>query len=161
MMKIALDIGCGSAPGNPFKADIVYGIDINEDTEKNVIGVDLILDPIPFGDNFFDFIVASHILEHIPRIIYNPIRRQPFIELMNEIWRILKHDGIFASITPAFPHPESFQDPTHVNFITEKTFTDYFLKPNGYGFVGSFELVQQAWQGYNLTTILKKSSPLI
>jgi hypothetical protein len=37
----SLDLGCGSFPRNPFGADIVYGVDIRKDLNKNVIEVDL------------------------------------------------------------------------------------------------------------------------
>ena len=70
---------------------------------------------------------------------------------MNEIYRVLKPGGIFLHVTPAFPSPEAFQDPTHVNIITENTFPCYFCNPNpdaknlGYGFTGDFELIDQRW----------------
>ena len=51
--------------------------------------------------------------------------------------------------TPAFPSKEVFQDPTHVNIITEDTLPLYFCEPcnwaKGYGFNGSFELIEQRW----------------
>ena len=156
MKTITIDLGCGGSPGNPFHADIVYGLDLEPDIEKNILGADLTIDPIPFGENFFDFITASHLLEHIPRVIYMPTRRNPFVEVMNEIWRTLKPGGKFLSATPAIPHLEVFQDPTHVNYITEKTFSEYCLAPNAYGFYGRFELEQQNWSGYNLFTLLRK-----
>ena len=72
----------------------------------------------------------------------------PFIELMNEIWRVLAPDGRLYAVTPAWPHAEAFVDPTHVNVITEGT-VDYFVgtAPLGriYGFRGHFELLRQDW----------------
>jgi hypothetical protein len=71
---------------------------------------------------------------------------------MNEAFRILRPQGMLFLITPAFPSPAAFQDPTHVNFITVETI-NYFLGPNapadklGYGFEGSFALVAQFWMG--------------
>ena len=70
---------------------------------------------------------------------------------MNEIHRILKPGGLFLHVTPAYPSKEVFQDPTHVNFITEDTFPNYFCSPNnwasdlGYGFKGEFDLINQKW----------------
>jgi SAM-dependent methyltransferase len=66
---------------------------------------------------------------------------------MNEVWRVLKPDGIFLAHTPHYEHIEAFSDPTHVNFITRKTI-DYFTihaEPLGriYGFTGTFELLNQ------------------
>ena len=50
----------------------------------------VVLTGMPFPDQFFDFVTAHDFLEHIPRLIYSPARRLPFVELMNEIWRVLK-----------------------------------------------------------------------
>jgi SAM-dependent methyltransferase len=90
-------------------------------------------------------------IEHIPRVAYVPQRRNCFIELMNEIYRVLKPDGLFLSFTPAFPRAEAFRDPTHVNIITEETFGLYFDNKNrwaaAYGFCGAFEITQQEWRG--------------
>jgi SAM-dependent methyltransferase len=95
-------------------------------------------------------------LEHIPRweralgqdaeerIVF------PFINLMNEIFRALKPGGLFYAVTPAFPSPAAFQDPTHINFITAET-KNYFTgsypiaKILGYGFEGSFNVVAHVW----------------
>jgi SAM-dependent methyltransferase len=156
MNTTSLDIGCGENPRNLFGASLVFGIDIKSFPENNVIGVDLALEKIPFGEDFFDFVVAFHILEHIPRVIYVPTRRQPFIEVMNEIWRVLKPGGKLLSVTSAFPNPQAFQDPTHVNFITDKTFSEYFCEPNGSGFSGRFEIEKQGWHDYSLATLMKK-----
>lgn len=160
MQTKSLDLGCGAKPKNIFNADLVYGIDVRNDLELNVVKADLVIDKIPFEDNFFDFVTAHDFLEHIPRLIYTPTRRNSFIELMNEIWRVLKPDGKFFSFTPAFPHAAAFWDPTHVNFITEQTFPLYFDDTNmwarGYGFSGTFAIESQTWQGPHLISILVK-----
>jgi SAM-dependent methyltransferase len=162
MQTKSLDLGCGSKPKNIFNADLVYGIDVRDDLELNVVKADLVVDKIPFEDNFFDFVTAHDFLEHIPRLIYTPTRRNSFIELMNEIWRVLKPNGKFFSFTPAFPHAAAFWDPTHVNFITEQTFPLYFDDTNmwarGYGFTGTFSIESQTWQGPHLISILVKKS---
>lgn len=155
-----LDIGCGVVPSNPFKAKNVFGIDIRENSEKNVISADLILEQIPFPDNTFDYITAHDFLEHIPRIVYAPNLRFSFVEIMNEIWRTLKPNGIFLSRTPIYPFSAAFRDPTHVNMITHETFTHYFSHDNRmaamYGFRGSFLILDQAIRPPYLLSILKK-----
>ena len=156
MATVALDLGWGDTVGNMFGADVVFGLDLNENKEKNIVKADLTLEPIPFSSEFFDYVQASHILEHIPRIAFLPERRNPFIDVMNEIWRVLKYGGVFISVTPAYPHAAAFRDPTHVNFITDETFTMYFLQPNAYGFSGAFELIRQNWHEYSLITIMRK-----
>ena len=150
---LSLDLGCGSNPRNPFQATKSFGVDIRGDLERNISQADLSTDPIPFEDNKFDFCTAFDFIEHIPRISYPQGKsRLAFLELTNEIHRALKPGGLFLHSTPTFPSKEAFQDPTHVNFITEDTMPNYFYEPNnfaknlGYGFNGNFELIEQRWE---------------
>ena len=157
----SLDLGCGKNPKNPFNADILYGIDVRDDVDQNVKKADLVIEPIPFENDYFDFVTAFDVIEHIPRIIYAPFRIYPFINLMNEIHRVLKTGGKFLSHTPAYPYSEAFRDPTHVNIITNETFPLYFDDQNKlgsmYGFNGSFQIETQYWNGPHLISILIKS----
>lgn len=161
-VKKALDIGCGPKPKNKYEADEVFGIDIRA-LGGNIIAADLVTDPIPFTDNCFDYVTAFDFIEHVPRLIYCPHKRLPFIELMNEIYRVLKPGGTFFSFTPAFPAPAAFQDPTHVNIITEKTFPNYFDDNRRlgamYGFCGYFQVQPQNWHGQHLETTMIKVPP--
>ncbi|MFA6014052.1 MAG: class I SAM-dependent methyltransferase [Gallionellaceae bacterium] len=156
----SLDIGCGATPKNFFGADLVYGIDVRDDLENHIKRADLVIEPIPYEDDFFEYVTAHDFLEHIPRLLYAPDRRYPFVELMNEIYRVLKMGGIFLSFTPAYPHGEAFRDPTHVNIISEQTFFAYFDDVNRwasmYGFKGSFKIVSQEWRGPHLLTLMRK-----
>jgi hypothetical protein len=83
MTLISLDLGCGPRPENHFKADIAYGIDVRDDVDSNVVKADLVIEKIPFDNDYFDFVTARDFIEHIPRLIYAPQRRYPFVELMN------------------------------------------------------------------------------
>jgi SAM-dependent methyltransferase len=158
----ALDIGCGSMPKNPFRAEHVFGLDLTENDAKNVRRADLTIEPIPFADDSFDYITAFDFIEHIPRVIYAPTRRFPFVELMNEIWRTLKPGGIFLSFTPMFPHSPAFRDPTHVNILSHETFPQYFDNRSRlakvYGFSGFFEILGQATAGPHLISLLRKTT---
>jgi len=156
-----VDLGCGTSPRNPFNADILQGVDIRESPENNIIAADLCSGRIPFPDNYFDFITAFDFIEHIPRVTYvDGKTRFHFVELMSEIYRVLKSGGIFFSHTPAYPSKQAFQDPTHVNIITEDTFPCYFCgdSPSAsmYGFEGSFDLIAQEWSFCWLLTLMKK-----
>jgi SAM-dependent methyltransferase len=158
-----LDLGCGNKPRNPFNADILQGVDIKDSQEENVIAADLCLGRIPYPDNYCDFITAFDFIEHIPRVTYVDGRsRFPFVELMSEIYRVLKVGGIFFSHTPAYPSKEAFQDPTHVNIITEDTFLGYFCGDSPYastyGFEGSYDLIAQEWNHCWLLTLMKKTA---
>ena len=160
MQTTSLDLGCGPKPKNFFNANIVYGIDVREDLELNIIKADLAIENIPFPDSFFEYVTAHDFIEHIPRILYLPQRKAPFVDLMSEIWRVLKTGGQFLSFTPAFPQAAAFWDPTHVNIITEQTFPLYFDNENiwakPYGFKGSFKILNQQWNGPHLISILEK-----
>ena len=155
----SLDLGCGKKIRNPFLAEKLYGIDLIDDVAKNIVTADLNIEKIPFPDSFFEYCTAFDFIEHVPRIIYCPDRRLPFVELMNEIHRVLKPGGVFLSLTPAYPTNEAFQDPTHVNFITSDTFLYYFcneyLWAKMYGFTGNFKLLAQKNEGGKLKTYLR------
>lgn len=165
MTTKSLDLGCGPKPKNPYNATEVYGIDVRDDADAQVVRADLVVEPIPFPDNSFDFVTAHDFLEHIPRLIYAPHRRNAFVEVMNEIHRVLKPNGILMSFTPAFPHGPTFRDPTHVNFITEETFPLYFDNTHrwasSYGFKGAFDVLSQEWRGVHLLSQLRKTVPVV
>lgn len=152
MTTIHLDIGCGTRPRNPYNRAVLWGLDINEKaaSEDNQIKLcNVSLETIPFEDNFFDSVSAYDFLEHLPRtLINNGQTRFPFVELMNEIWRVLKPHGLLYAVTPAYPRQEAFVDPTHTNFITEKTH-EFFTSPHYlarmYGFEGHFIARRTHW----------------
>jgi len=165
MTTRTLDIGCGKVPKNPFSMDEVYGIDIREDIDAKIFRADLAVEPIPFAGEFFDGVSAFDFIEHVPRVIYMPHRRFCFVELMNEIFRVLKTGGKFLSFTPAFPASAAWRDPTHVNIITEETFPLYFDDQNRiasmYGFNGYFQITGQQWHEnkIHLITEMVKVTP--
>jgi SAM-dependent methyltransferase len=151
---VHVDLGSGNVPRNPFGASKVIGTDFHSDFVSpsgfSFVQVDL-TKKLPFEDSTLDSVSAYDVLEHIPRweridgkILF------PFIDLMSEIHRCLKPGGTFLAVTPAFPSPAAFQDPTHVNIISTVT-VKYFTNPSPwagnleYGFIGNFDLVCQTW----------------
>ena len=149
-----LDLGCGKFPRNPYRRSELHGIDIRalspQDEGFEYRRANLALEPIPYPDGHFMSVSAYDFIEHVPRMLAggDDGTRLPFIELMNEIWRVLAAGGRLYAVTPAWPHAEAFADPTHVNILTEGT-VDYFVgaAPLGriYGFHGRFELLRQDW----------------
>ena len=152
-MSIHLDLGCGPLPRNPYGRSKLCGIDIRDDLQLDpaveIRAANLRCEPIPYLDGHFDSLSAYDFLEHVPGVNLDHARKTthfPFVELMNEFWRVLKPDGLFYAVTPAYPHPNAFVDPTHVNYMTRRS-SRYFLGPEPlgrmYGFKGSFGLVRQ------------------
>jgi SAM-dependent methyltransferase len=163
VVACTLDLGSGPKPRNPFGANSAFGVDIRSfDANPNVKKCALGIDCIPFADNFFDAITAYDVLEHIPRVVNSGDTIVfPFVETMNEAWRVLRVGGIFYSETPCFPMKEAFQDPTHVNIMTEDTLGLYFSDKAWariYGFVGSFSLIAEGWHGSHYCCLLQKVS---
>jgi len=153
--NVHLDMGCGASPRNPFNASKVIGVDVLSSTFFQDIQVDeyfqvSIGSPLPFQNDSLDSISGFDFLEHLNRFLVDG--QNDFIFFMNEAHRVLVTGGHLLLVTPAYPSPAAFQDPTHINFITEKT-VDYFLgvappaAKLGYGFQGSFSLVTQTWVG--------------
>ncbi len=105
------NIGCGYL--NREKGEV--GIDNNIACRPDICAD---IQDLPFKDESFDSISATHVLEHIQKIV----------QVMNEIWRVLKFGGKFIIRVPLFPTIGSVSDPTHVRFFIPATF-DYFIQP--------------------------------
>lgn len=145
-------MGCAGFARNPFRADEVFGADLSDNVPRNLSTSHYFkVCPrveIPVEDGFFNSISAFDFIEHLNRSDGYP---NSFIVFLNEASRVLSTGGIFLGVTPAFPSPLSFQDPTHINFITEGT-VQYFIKNDStenleYGIDCDFELIQQFWTG--------------
>lgn len=88
---------------------------------------------LPFDDESVGEVRCWHVLEHLPR--------EQLITAMNEMWRVLKVDGVLDIEVPVFPHWPAMADPTHISFYVPQTF-DYFIrcdKPHEHGGEGCFE----------------------
>ena len=158
-MTISVDFGGGLHPRNPYKAENLIVID-GFLKKEGVINCMIGFEDVPLDDSSVDYVTAFDFIEHVPRAIWKDGKLiNPFINTMSEAWRILKPGGIFYSSTPFFPHPEAYQDPTHVNIITGNTWA-YFAGVHLdlgqlYGFKGEFELVSQNARGPHLEWTFK------
>ena len=114
-MEKKLNLGCGS--------DIIKDW-INLDI-ADIDGVDIIHDieqlPLPFDDNYFDFILCKDVLEHTE-----------YIPILKDIHRILKPNGIVKIQIPHFTAANNFIDPTHKKMFSYQTF-DYFVSSTKLG----------------------------
>jgi ubiquinone/menaquinone biosynthesis C-methylase UbiE len=83
-----------------------YGQEYVRDVEKG----------LPFDDNSVDNIFAQHLLEHIVDLQF----------VMEEIWRVLKPNGILEVVVPHQDSPSALKDPTHIRLFNEYSF-DYWV----------------------------------
>jgi ubiquinone/menaquinone biosynthesis C-methylase UbiE len=103
-----LNVGCGTTF---YPAKNVINLD-----KFNVPGVNVVFDlsktPLPFKDEEFDFVIANHILEHVPN----------WWECFKELARVVKYDGQIEVWGPG--HGESqlgYRD--HINIINHCSFS--------------------------------------
>ena len=175
---ISVDLGCGNnkQPRNPPVGMEVVGIDIMPPPVSAADYVcNLGFERIPLPDDFADQVTAFHFIEHVPFCAWftkddeahSKFRVKPMIYLFNEIWRILKHGGIFHIEVPLYPSVPAFQDPTHVSFWTTETFNyfsgDYYGFHELYEHTSRFEKksiqVRDAWLGIIDLQAIKNLSP--
>jgi len=117
-----LNLGSGLKPIDGY-VNIDNRKEVNPDLACDVI------DGLPYADNSVDSVRAYDFLEHIP------IGKT--IDVIDEIWRVLKPGGIFASLTPDAEFGQgAFQDPTHQSFWVENSWL-YFSEPNSRALYGT------------------------
>ncbi|MBN2578643.1 MAG: class I SAM-dependent methyltransferase [Pirellulales bacterium] len=156
---VVLDLGCG------FRKQGNVGIDIQaEGTHADLICA-LGFEAIPLDDESVDKVICVDFLEHVPKSIYAESRQRmiyPVIELMNEIWRVLKPGGVFVSKTPCYPAVEVHRDPTHLSVWTLESM-DYFCGKypitSFYGIKTRFELLENRLEDFYLLARLRKPQP--
>jgi len=98
----------------PGRADIVHDLDKF---------------PYPFKKDTFDYILASHVIEHLNNII----------KVMKELWRISKPDAIIEIKVPYYKSFNAFRDITHKHQFTWDSFST---------FVGKLSLREKKEVGY-------------
>lgn len=80
---------------------------------------DIEKEPLPYPDNSVDEIACYETLEHIDNLIF----------VMNEMWRVLKPNGILKGKVPRENGRGALADPTHKRVFIKDTF-DYFTGVN-------------------------------
>jgi SAM-dependent methyltransferase len=118
-MKRELLIGCG--PSRIKKVGLeevatdwsnLTTLDMDPYCEPDVVH-DLNIFPYPFSDNTFNEIHAYEVLEHLGSLGDYKF----FFKQFEEIWRILKPDGVFIGMVPGPKSPWIFGDPGHTRII--------------------------------------------
>jgi predicted SAM-dependent methyltransferase len=115
-----LDIGCGHHKDNGW-----VGIDIQALPDVDIVH-DLNLHPWPVEAGSVEQAKAWHIVEHIPPVaVTEKGTRRPFIEFMDECWRMLKVGARIDIETPYGVSDGFVHDPTHCNPSDELTFEHF------------------------------------
>ena len=104
-------------------------VDFNDDHKPSVIH-DLSVLPLPFEDNSADEIHAYDVMEHIGQ----QGDFQFFFEQWADIWRILKHGGLFFGISPHWSSPWAWGDPGHTRIVGAEQL--HFLSQPNYAEIG-------------------------
>jgi len=144
-----LDFGCGIGTfANIVRGmfEKIYGCEISEKAIKvacsrgiHAVKVDIDIDILPFENNFFDSVVCLDVIEHI---------KDP-INLIKEMNRVLKPDGIIIITTPNIRHlkyilkiikygefpktsdDNEMYDGGHIHYFTFKDI-EFILNDNGF-----------------------------
>jgi SAM-dependent methyltransferase len=104
-----LNLGCGDDIRDGFiNIDLIDAADLKIDLET--VGREK---KLPYPDGSVELTLCSHILEHLHN----------FKDLMNELHRVTKPGGVLTVLVPIYPSKQAFQDPTHVRFFTDETFS--------------------------------------
>jgi len=131
-----LNIGCGPdvQPVPEWENIDLFAV------SPDVKVVDMEQGELPYHDNQFEHIKATHVLEHIRNLI----------PLMNECHRVLRGGGTMYIEVPKFPHNDSVKDPDHKRFFVEETIWGYFCN---YPANGLFKMYQiKPWKCENMNT---------
>jgi SAM-dependent methyltransferase len=104
-----LNIGCGGKPRDGW-------VNVDQHTLPGVdVAHNLDVFPWPFADESAEQVLAEHVYEHV---------KAP-VEFVLEAWRVLVPGGLLTVTCPHWSSENAFTDPTHVRFVTDKTF-DYW-----------------------------------
>lgn len=112
--RLNLGSGLDVRPGWVNLDAFAPGADVRHDLERL---------PLPFADETFDHVLASHILEHIPHRLADGGARDGLVRLLEEIHRILKPGG---TLEAAYPHPARenayvWGNPEHTRVLSPRT----------------------------------------
>ena len=129
MEKIILNLGCG-------KTRMPNSIGVDRVKIENYVDVihDLDIIPYPFESNSVDEIHFYHILEHL----HDPLKK------IEEIFRILKPNGVLYMRVPHFSSLGAFTDITHIRPFGYSSF-DCLESDNYYHFytAANFKIIEK------------------
>ena len=155
MKPFTLELG----PGTILRGDV--GLDSSRhsiDKHNGLVRYCLLgFDNIPYSNDTFDKVFADQVLEHIPGVVYYHAwndnwalrgwrQYYPLVDLFNEVYRVLKPNGLFEFKVPRAGTGGFYGDPTHTTNFDLNTINyfsgDYFNTKELYGHTSNFELVK-------------------
>lgn len=101
-----LNFGCGKTT---YKAPNVTNLDVYEHEGVNVVCT---TNKLPFENDTFDFVIANHVLEHVPN----------WFESFKELARVVKPGGKIEVWIPPVSSDTSFTYRDHINRIGGHSF---------------------------------------
>jgi len=131
---ILIDLGCFDSLLPTFAKDwypesIVYGLDFVDDVIEQMKKIEPVVNYVRgnvyhtyFQDNYFDYITAGELVEHLEK---------PY-EFLKEVFRILKPGGIFVLSTPLEETKKGEVDKERHLWSFDKKDIFRMLKPYGY-----------------------------
>ena len=115
--KVHVELGCGENRRDMDGYKNI-GIDIVDGKCVDIV-CNLGFEDIPLSADYADFVQGIDFIEHVPKCVWEEKKRLvPLIQVMNEVWRILKPNGELYLETP-FSHWAYDRDPTHVSQLAE------------------------------------------
>lgn len=135
-----LNFGCGTSVyrfPNVINADVVEGDGVNLILTEN---------KLPLEDNSIDFILANHVMEHVPN----------WFETMKEFARVLKPGGTVEIWIPPISSDSAFSYRDHINRIGFESFAGCkTLRRSGVNLaarkefdeIGDFSKLYLTWRG--------------
>lgn len=125
--KIKLNLGCGKKYIDGYiNCDFVSSVKAEKHFNLNNI-------PYPFPDNFADEILLDNVLEHLIDVT----------TVMEEMYRLLKKNGVLKIFVPYFKSDGAFNDPTHLHYFSERSM-DYYSTDFEYNYYSKarYKIVQ-------------------
>jgi len=154
-----LNLACG----RDYK-DGWINVDVLDDESRRVkpdLVLDLLVFPWSIRSNYYEYVLLSHYIEHLPHLIEAEGKKQDaLVRTMKEVHRILVPGGIVEIRVPDCSDIISyFNTPTHYRIITEgviKAFTHEIDKPITFDSSFRFDLIESKKQIQTIDAMIKK-----
>jgi|GEM_PF-7049720 len=124
--SVNLNLGCAGNPCVTENGHRWINLDKNPHVRPDVVH-DLVKLPLPFEDSAVDFVMAIHVMEHVPK--------PDFLPLIADLHRILKPGGNLLALTPYGTSDDALCNPMHHMGFTEDTWM--YVLPQVYQLEGN------------------------